>query len=112
MTPCIYSVRCLQEGARGRRTCQIVIRIITVLPIGREVLEAGVLLGSEVLHGGFEGRVVTGHDILLGLQGALPFLPLAPCAADLSAPLAQGLLCHCSPSETWHAVEDVQCRHR
>ncbi len=61
-------------------------------PVGREVLEAGVLLRPEVLHGGLEGRVVAGHDVLLGLQGMLPLLPLPACAAYLGPPLAQRLL--------------------
>ena len=58
------------------------------------MLEARVLLGSEVLHGSLEGRVVARHDVLLSLQGTLPLLPLPPCAAYLGAPLAQGLLDH------------------
>ena len=57
--------------------------------MGREVLEAGVLLGPELLHCGLEGRVVTRHDVLLSLQGALPLLPLPPSAANLGAPLTQ-----------------------
>ncbi len=61
-------------------------------PVGGEVLEAGVLLRPEVLHGGLEGRVVAGHDVLLGLQGMLPLLPLPACAAYLGPPLAQRLL--------------------
>jgi len=61
-------------------------------PVGGEVLESGVLLRPEVLHGGLEGRVVAGHDVLLGLQGMLPLLPLPACAAYLGPPLAQRLL--------------------
>ena len=85
-----------------------------VLPVGREVLEAGVLLGSEVLHGSFESRVVAGHDVLLGLQGTLPLLPLPPSAAHLGAPLAQGLLYYCSPSPRCHAMHrcsSLSCIH-
>ena len=96
----LFAERCLSQEIN----CQVVIRPITILPVGREVLEAGVLLGSEVLHGSFEGRIVAGHDVLFGLQGVLPLLPLTPCAADFGTPLAQGLLCHCSPSQTCHAV--------
>ena len=58
-------------------------------PVGGEVLEEGVLLGPEVLHGSLEGGVVAGHDVLLSLQGMLPLLPLPPCAAYLGPPLAQ-----------------------
>lgn len=65
-----------------------------VAPVCREVLEARVLLASEVLHGSLEGGVVAGHDVLLSLQSPLPLLPLPPCAAYLGTPLAQGLLCH------------------
>lgn len=71
-----------------------------VVPVCREVLEAGVLLASEVLHGSLEGGVVAGHDVLLGLQGPLPLLPLPPCAAYLGAPLAQRFLRHFLGSET------------
>ena len=57
-------------------------------PVSREVLEAGVLLGAEVVHGGLQGGVVARHDVLLRLQGALPLLPLPPRAPYLGAPLA------------------------
>lgn len=61
-------------------------------PVGREVLEAGVLLRPEVLHGSLEGGVVAGHDVLLSLQGMLPLFPLPACAAYLGPPLTQRLL--------------------
>jgi hypothetical protein len=75
-------------------------------PVGREMFEAGVLLRPEVLHGGLEGRVVAGHDVLLSLQGMLPLLPLPACAAYLGPPLAQRLL---HPSVRHHSIRAMMC---
>lgn len=96
-----YSYQAQQYHKKGANEAPRQVQLLAshcggTVPVCREVLEAGVLLASEVLHGSLEGGVVTCHDVLLSLQGTLPLLPLPPCAAYLGAPLAQGLLHHFS----------------